>query len=121
MTDFPLCRECGLEVRMHSQGVDGYVRAADVEALLSKAPVVSGYKVRDEFAMWENYDPSEASQLPTHTARLVNVREIKRDTAEGLLRELGEIFESDYYDMRQWHTKLAPLVERARRLLGGDK
>lgn len=117
-TEFPLCKAAGLVVcrgQLSLHGAMGDLRdwlhADDVEAMLAKAPVVGAYRhdtdmgvdrwAADEFTLGRR----------THTARLVCIEPIQRDTAEGLLKELLEHFERPQAKPRE-------LIERARRLLG---
>lgn len=81
--------------------------------LTERGTVVSGgrYCLDGEWS-FVSHDRSEA----THTALLIDIREIeKADTAEGLLREFVGTFEVTKYGASFYQ---ADLLERARKLLG---
>ncbi len=135
MSDFPLCKELGLEVipNVTSQWGQGgsfqfnAIRAVEVEALLEKGVRVECQKLgesnltdqhgpgwnADEVGMWS--DKTVAHKF-THTALLINIKPIARDTAEGLLREY--LAEYDKF-IRGEHEAIpvTPWVERVKRLL----
>lgn len=84
-----------------------FVRAVDLERVLAEAPVVECPSGHQDY--W--YAPTlERSGNPTHTARLVCVKPIVRDTAESLLREIVRMIDACEADQQ--------LLKRARRLLG---
>jgi hypothetical protein len=95
--------------------------ALDLERALAQAPVV-------QFDMSENmyrfYDKQLGDNEPhTHTARLVGIQPIVRDTAESLLRELiknREDFELYTGDGAKALEQLKDIERRARRLLGEE-
>lgn len=116
--EFPLISQIGLSVHeaeycSHRKCAETHVRASDLEALLAKAPVVTGQKLHihdaeeREWAFTERPDSND-----THTALLVNVQPFVRDTAEGLLREL-----IDSYDGVDRDVDRRKLIERARNLV----
>ncbi len=105
MTDFPNCRAAGLCVHKEAGFTDVrgnkietvyYVYAAEVERLLADAPVVTGreHKQNPPLAidLWctrEQAGSNEPGYMPpTHTAKLLCIQPIVRDTAESLLREM---------------------------------
>ncbi len=108
---YPLCKAAGLSVYPGGAGMNVYCFAADVEALLSAAPVVYGWtnaEINKQF--WSNEPNTEGSSYPnSHTARLVCIEPIVRDTAESLLKELV-----DCTDNKKAY---CGLVDRARQLL----
>lgn len=116
MTDFPLIKSLGLELidghRLYpdAPGYTKHVRAVDLEALLASAPVVYGVKDADDVGWCAHHD----AEIDTHTALLVNVQPIRKDTAESLLRELIEQCDGE--------TAMIPrhVYDRARALLGKD-
>jgi len=101
--DYPLCKSLGLEVfdKFHSAGTSYYVRASDVERLLSKGVRVFAYKqnpwdepfAKKEQRIWaarqDSYPNSEA--LDPSTALLIDikpiVRERRRELSEAELRK----------------------------------
>lgn len=107
--NFPLLRAAGLRVEYtdaHLAPPTAVVRAADVERLLEQAPVVrNAERMKDEWSI-------QSHPEDTHTARLVLVTPIVRDTAESLLRELMDIFNKAGHD-----GYAVELLERARKLL----
>jgi len=110
MTDdqFPLCKKAGLEIDDQSPY---WIPAADVEKLLAQAHVVTGLKHADYGWTFDQHKQN----CDTHQARLLLIEPIQKpDTAEGLLREFTEYFNSpgDY-------SRLQALAKRASRLLEG--
>lgn len=80
------------------------IDAADVEKLLEDAPVVTAYNNNKLYWSTNNDDGD------THTARLVMMEPIAKDTAEGLLREI----------VSRWNPEATDsLIDRAKRLLEG--
>lgn len=132
---YSLLRECGLEPFAwngctNPQGKTLYtVNADQVLKLLKSAPLVYGMNHDPEDTNYNGDDDSEwlwsssnddTRDDHTHTARLVCIQEIKRDTAEGLLREL--VHSAGKYYLTTGGTSLIDdLVNRARKLLGGEK
>jgi hypothetical protein len=87
MTEFKLCKAAGLNVRY-----DLTIFASEVEALLANAPVVyctqNGDSLKDNIQTWQDSAFTLYSSKATHTARLILIEPIKKDTAKSLLREL---------------------------------
>lgn len=127
MSKFPLCERAGLTIGYFTSGQRGETYAATpaihagaVEALLEKAPVVqakrfcknSALTLGGQFSAWSH--EFEIAQDSTHTARLIMIEPIQRDTAESLLRELMAS-----YEKVSWGQRNDELIERAKRLLEG--
>lgn len=119
-TKYKLCKRAGLEIQEHrvivgfSRGEYGleeadFVRAADIEKLLEGAPVVRA-RLYDNEVFGEWFD--KAHEQDTHTARLLLIEPIVKDTAEGLLSELLR-YRSNISTCRD----LDAILDRARRLL----
>jgi uncharacterized protein (DUF488 family) len=89
MTKYPLIEAIGLEVHILERIFTGAavdiraVKADELEAALDQAPVV--YAPNPEIGGWTRTQ----CQGDIHTARLVCIQPIVRDTAESLLRELA--------------------------------
>lgn len=117
-TKYPLCARAGLKVTEgHSfaraldaislvydpQGPFAWIAAADVEKLLEGAPVVRA-RLYDNEVFGEWFD--RAHEQDTHTARLVMIEPIVKDTPEMLLREYINLsgddlcIEKDFRDLR---------------------
>jgi hypothetical protein len=105
---YPLCRKAGLGVRIWNAP---HVLADDVERLLESAPVVYGLRNRDR---WD-FSEINTDSIDTHSARLLLIEPIVRDTAESLLRELIRTAESG--DLEEQCARIGHVVTRARRLL----
>lgn len=110
MDKFKLCESAGLTLEYGNVGFTfkHVIPASEVEALLANAPMVYGSTDMTRAGMWANtvWPPD------THTARLVCISPIVRDTAEGLLRELvGAENASAIHAAR--------IIERSRKLLEG--
>lgn len=105
---FPLLTAAGLRVQ---NGWD-VVLASDVEAWLQAAPVVYGHLDGDGYACAWGEGVAPDDKESTHTARLLCVEPIVRDTAEGLLRA----FIAHRNEYGQW-VALDALYDRARKLL----
>ena len=103
MEKFELCKRAGLELQVLSICGEPYILAADIEKLLAEASVVHG-RIDGDFG-WYHRTVVDWHTL-THTARLIMVEPIKKDTAKSLLREAVE-----YGVCNEW-------IDRARRLLG---
>lgn len=123
MTKFPLVKELGLEILGddHPENFSQKVYAADIERLLSQAPVVysgwhsheRGHSTTDTWST--SYWPIEKA---THTARLIGVKPIKKpDTAEDLLLELIEIITKFHVDDAHELDAVGRLADRALELL----
>lgn len=119
MTDYPLCKQMGLPTVEMRSWIDGIehalcVKADDLEAKLAAAPVVYGH-MRDDGHFYVP-DPrlglrSGTDMKDTHTARLLCVSEIKRDTAESLLREYISMPEVvSYAPFRDWKDRVRKLL-----------
>jgi hypothetical protein len=118
---YELCLKAGLSVRSRQLNQDDdtwsapYVLAADVERLLESAPVVHGLIEERSMglALRSNLD---RGPIDTHTARLLLIEPIVRDTPESLLRELIRAAEVWGFRraVRSYRTHV---VTRARRLL----
>jgi hypothetical protein len=64
---------------------------------------------------YDAYSSYEHGPGDTHTALLINVQPIQKDSAESLLREIVDGYDKDQY---QYGTKIHERIERAKRLLG---
>lgn len=103
---------------MEKDGTAWY-RADITERVLAQAPVVSACHVVGPPNMWHE-QPGTAD---THTARLLCVEPIVRDSAESLLRELVSkrekieriTYKPDAYDNKS----VFDILDRARKLLEG--
>lgn len=119
---YPLCEAAGLEV-VPKKKIDelllpqDYVRASEVERMLSEAPVVYGFDAHQgsDKRAWL-FDERKNEDFQTHTARLVCIQPVQRDTAESLLRELIELQECDHLSLPSDYISLK---NRAKALLEG--
>lgn len=119
--NYPLCKALGVQIKRYFVESDGdrigespwYVPAKDLEAALNKAPVVTTYAY-EEKGIWY----AKPSSNPLHTARLVCVAPIVKDTAESLLRELIKTT-TKAGDLDEISAELHDILRRAR-LLGGE-
>lgn len=92
-----------------------YVLADDLEAALIKAPVVRSYSDKGAWqATWPAPQFSEDDGC-THTARLICIQPIQKDTAESLLREI--VTNASNYTKNDVCVDIV-LIARARVLLG---
>jgi len=112
---FPLCEQLGLEIQQTWPGCS-VVLAENLERVLEQAPTMSSQK--NDLGLWRALQPSPAEifkpyPLDTHTARLLCIQPIVKDTAESLLREILE------RDQRQRFIYDADWEIRARKLLEG--
>lgn len=117
-TKYKLCKRAGLNITKrtdvypaHTDIVD-VIRAAEVEKLLEGAPVVRA-RLYDNEVFGEWFD--KAHEQDTHTARLLLIEPIVKDTAEQILRELIEV--ADSIGQQNPQIGVGYFVERARRLL----
>jgi hypothetical protein len=112
--EFPLIEAMGIVV--HNLGSDEmpgcYVVAHQLEKLLESAPRVYGYS-NTVHTIWSSTKDEDAKEgvYDTHTARLLCVQPVVRDTAESLLREWQEWFATTDGKCRP------DLRERTKRLL----
>ena len=124
MTDnFKRVRELGLTFvpmyTIHSTGMKSesgpmMVYATELESLLEKATVVYG---KDDAKAWFEGPTKDRPDVnfvrwETHTALLINVRPIVKDSAESLLREMVRVAQFGH------RAELDALTERAKALLG---
>ena len=127
MTKYPCIDEIGLTPypsytisgsHMKEPQVGGYqVCADDLEALLARGVRMNG-SLEPEYKTWLMESNGRAT-TPTHSALLIDIKPIQRDTAEGLLREIVEKCTGWNFDkllFKDADEKLQ-FVERARRLL----
>lgn len=116
---FPLIEQLGLDVdwgRLNTEGrahrgPSHWIRAEDLERVLEQAPTMSCQK--NDLGFWRALESSKKNEtypLDTHTARLLCVQPIVKDTAESLLREFVD---SDGVTM------LKQFIERAKKVLEG--
>lgn len=94
MSRFPLCEKLGLYVSpAHFYDMraleekEPALRAADLERILESAPVVYGQPNIVGVLSWSNFRLESGD---THTARLVAVEPIVRESAEDVLRAIVE-------------------------------
>jgi len=109
---YPLIKELGLEPEeaQYWDPSDEVVCAKDLERVLSQLIKVTGLrKVEDDRWIFSEY-PSSGD---THTALLLNVKPIEKDTAESLLKE-WVAYQQDPQSNR-WSA--ADVLTRAKRLL----
>jgi hypothetical protein len=124
MTIFPLCKKYGLSISEFNFNLvmkmklddsiisdetskSFYIKAEDVEAFLAK-----GVERKVELEDLLNQDICAVGKHGdnfTHTALLVGIEPIKRDTAEDIVRDLVNITNG--------YTELEPIIERARKLV----
>src|SRR6185369_3016955 len=88
--NFPNVAALGLEVHScitpkHNVNTWEFVRASDLEALLAKGVRVWSAGNTPE---WTSVQKCHGTGNYTHTALLVGITEIKRETAEDVLRDL---------------------------------
>lgn len=133
MTDFPLTRALGLEV-VPSQTSNGpnyiiatnppqysfewYVRASDLEALLAKGVRVwfNDYAStgKDGNVDCARYKPRASDD---HTALLINIQPIKKETAEDVLRDYLRNFDNGRGEHDWDGDSFVDWLERAKRVL----
>lgn len=121
MTKYPLCDRAGFKIWL-DKNLDQVIYVRDVEKFLEGATVVYGrpnVDPKDGFMYgWSDcrvLDGNEEYYPDTHTARLVMIEPIQKDTAEGLLREFVSWSAGD----GQCNSKpgFPNLVARAKKLL----
>lgn len=118
MSKFELCEKAGLKIEPCRHGFssvyDDVVRASDVESLLARAPVVYGVENIEKNSLKHLRDWADG--VSTHTARLLMIEPIVRESEERqALREILRIEDEDPHNIRpgQWQRAL----DRARALL----
>ena len=116
--EFPLVKRLGLEV-VRSQITKEpdlwtvpYVSAQALESLLAQAPVVSIEQHKNFGWTGAEKDDGELFDSCTHTALLLGIQPIIKDTAESLLRELVSYCEEIGFAQRK-----DELYKRAKALL----
>lgn len=115
MNKFPLCERAGLKIYHEGGEVGSVVYADDVEALLEKAPVVTGLNdTSSNNSWWTNTDAALCNH--TSSARLIMIEHIQKDTAESLLREFAAYTDWQYVSGDK--PSLVNLQKRAKALLG---
>lgn len=109
MTKYPLCEELGLTIETR------YILAADLERILSQAPVVDMVEAcqMGGKSFYRTITMADKDDAATHTARLIGIKLIEKDTAESLLREIVYGLSEN---QSKWATKL---IDRAKKLLEG--
>lgn len=117
MTKYPLCEELGLTIETR------YILAADLERILSQAPVVWGQKNKYGVTEWGQYNDEQMetegpSPFDTHTARLIGIKPIVKDTAESLMRDYLVEYEK-FMRGEGDSISVEPWVKRVRKLLEG--
>lgn len=125
MTDYKMISRLGLEIhwacvkhderRFITMKNDEVIKASDLERVLSEAPVVEVYDWRyGDKAYWRT--PNLGDTDGTHSALLVGIQPIVKDTAESLLREFVEKM-GEGSDLS--FVKMMSIRDRAKRLLEG--
>lgn len=119
-TKYKLCKRAGLNITKrtdvypaHTDIVD-VIRAADVEKLLEGATVVRA-RLYDNEVFGEWFD--KAHEQDTHTARLLLIEPIVKDTPELLLKELIEIRNKVHVDDAHELDAVDRVVNRAKAIL----
>ena len=126
MSNFPLCKRVGIEIYPHAKQWENtdWVMAKHVEEMLAKAPVVYAEEynvvnVKEQYEKMGTWFHNKEAGIdepnyrpPTHTARLVMIEPIQKDSAESLLREFVQI-KSDNLPTAN---RLEVLLERAKAL-----
>lgn len=121
-SDLKLLKSAGLEVLeayyFPGNPASPCIRADAVAKLLREAPVVYGLDKNDgkAYVIWRSVD-NFAGGPATHSAKLICITPIVKDTAESLLREFVEIRS----DNLPTGDRLSKLHERAKALLEGEK
>lgn len=114
---YPLIKRCFPECHIfHSRWNTYSINAEDLERELEKAVRVYGTNLNDN-GIAAGDDPQwflsiKREKNDTHTALLIGVEPIQKDTAESLLRDIV----NSYWATPEQHNQL---IERAKRLLEG--
>lgn len=124
MSDFPLIKRLGLDVRHGAYAQDKaniqceVVRADELEKLLENATSVRSYGELVEWYVrpFSKYDQC-ADEHRSFQAFLVGIKPILQDTPESLLRELVERFDNLTTESEKPRMKVRELVGRARKVL----
>lgn len=115
--NYPLCKAVGLNVST-AGGWKALVRvvpADDVEKLLAAASVVfSGPGIFPAEVVW---NINQDTNFHTHSARLLLVQPIVRDSAEQLVTDLVNSHTKFNTDTSRWAPDPEYWIERAKRLL----
>lgn len=122
MTDYPLIKKLGLEVIPLDYPKGGYgwthgVAADDLERVLREAPIKYG-RIDGDFG-WRDKEDYAGEHKKTHTARLLLVEPIQKDTADSVLKELvSAIDTAGIIEYRPIFVgSLADIVAKARKFL----
>lgn len=121
MSKYKLIEELGLKVeigmkvkkRQKRIGFVDVVSADELEWLLKEALVVNGSMLSQEWRL----ETKQSWPDQTHTARLIGIKKIKEDTAEGLLMD----YVTEYEKFKRGESNnisVEPWVKRVLRLLG---
>ena len=123
MSKYPLTEGLGLFVQTGSLVIHGgsggpkdYIRADDLERLLEKGARIIGHK--SEYG-WVWGEPHSRAKN-THTALLIGIKPIQKDTAEQILKDLIETAESLNSGPNPM-LSVGYYVDRAKRLLEQNK
>lgn len=115
MTKYPLCEELGLTIETR------YILAADLERILSQAPVVDMVEAcqMGGKSFYRTITMADKDDAATHTARLIGIKPIVKDTAESLLKEILEQLDLRLkeYGGGFYKFEASDALERARKLL----
>lgn len=109
--NYPLIKRCFPGLTLVSRGIiNHYISAKELERELEQAKSVYGSTC---FNSWE-FD-TQPHKLDTHSAIILGIEPIKKETAEDVLRELIEKVDLKYaYDI----ANLTDVIKRARKVLG---
>lgn len=95
MNDYPLCEKLGIQLLYPADGFKGYwgnfIRAEDLEKILSEATVVYGFFDSDgaqEFSELKVIGSNRGAA--THQAKLLCINPIVEETATDILRDIYE-------------------------------
>ena len=108
MTQFTMCEKY---FKIYDNGGYKYLIPKDVEEFLSRGKVVTGIQDHGRSDMpWIFTSVGDGSD--SHSALLVGITEIKKDSAESLIKDLARFAESEA-TIKEWQT----LIDRARKLI----
>lgn len=109
---YPLCEALGVYIHPAcATKLFDWIAPADLERVLEQAPVVKCTADGQT-----TFDDDTTSISATHTARLICIEPVRRETAEDLLRELVEQFKNR--GDPKWLTTVTECLCRAEKILG---
>lgn len=89
-----------------------------------KQTVIASGTIMDDgrtYRTWHEDEKVDVTQGASHTARLIGIRPIVKDSAESVLRDFLKVMDDNVVSYSGYDNETKALTDRARRVLGDEK